>query len=233
MLYRNYKAFCALRPEIKYGFLFTLSSILVMELILKNFPAQNDTFFRAGDIYLKFCYSFTASVIFFYINQHLPKQEKKVRTHQFMHNKIVSITMSIADIQGSLNVIYSADPDELRRRFNEACSKTYIKAMVRDTLLQYPNWEVYLKAKTEKINFDISSLMIVNDVIDGDLLSHLLKIQDSVSKAETYMVQADKRNYKLGAFSGLFSNLDQESVAIGTAWDKHLKKNGINFIFDK
>ena len=75
--------------------------------------------------------------------------------------------------------------------------------------------------------------MIVNDVIDGDLLSHLLKIQDNVAKAETYMFQADKRNYKLGAFSGVFSTLVQESVAIAESWDKHLNKNGIEFVFDK
>lgn len=138
-----------------------------------------------------------------------------------------------AIFRGILNVLYSADPDELRKRFNEACSKTYIKATVRDTLLQYPNWEVYLRAKIDKINSDISALMIVNDVIDGDLLSHLLKIQDNVAKAETYMFQADKRNYKLGAFSGVFSTLVQESVAIAESWDKHLNKNGIEFVFDK
>ena len=227
---KHFKAFWALRAEIKYGFLITLLSILTIELILKRLPATNETIFKLGDIYLKFCYSFTASVIFYYINQHFPKQEKKVKTHQFVHNKIVAITMDIADIQGSLDVRYSSDPNTLSQRFNAACSRTFIRDPVTDTLLHYPNWEVYLKVKTEKINSNITSLMIVSDVIEGDVLLNILRIQDNVTKAELYMFQADKRTYTLGAFSGVFCTLVKESAMLGIFWDKHLKKNGIMFV---
>src|SRR5258706_2169140 len=75
--------------DIKLWFYVASLSVLLIELIGKNFAAINHTFYVLGDIWLKLCYSMCAAIIFYFINQHLPKQQRKLKSIPYLSAQLV------------------------------------------------------------------------------------------------------------------------------------------------
>ena len=90
--------FFGVRKELRILFLLSITSILSIELILKDIQVVYQYQYEIGVIYLKICYSFLASFLFYYLVVHLPKERKRVKGFRFIASKIVSINFTINDV---------------------------------------------------------------------------------------------------------------------------------------
>jgi len=163
---------------IQCAFLISFISVLIIELLLKNFSAPNEVFFKAGDIYLRICYSIVASSFFFFLNQHLPKEEKKSKFYPFISNKVYSIEKEIDYLIKKLNLPNdNVTPESIK----EACSKINPSTEVNsndESSLPFKNWFEYLNYKTLKIKGTIYDLLLLNEALDVELMEHLLRIEN-------------------------------------------------------
>lgn len=206
----------AVRKEIRYAFLIAAISILAIELIFKNFPAPSQTFFSLGEIYLKICYSILAASIFFFINQHLPKEEKKLKYYRFINNKTLSINREIEFILESLKIPrangggYNNINEEL---IKDACS--IINPMtpvfnIQESVSPFNDWYDYFNYKTLKIKELIRDLLLIDESLDTDLVEKLLIIED-VLVHSLYFDKKKWANSDLSTYSGSIYELTVQS----------------------
>jgi hypothetical protein len=212
--------FSTIRTEIKIAASIAFISILAIELICKNWPSPNEIFYRAGDIYLKVCYSIFASSVFYYINQHLPKDEKRVKTFSFVRDKVKRIQREVdlivtalgMDIHGPRLESSSNVRNEIPLKdFLTACQRIHPKSSINtfEAIEVYPNWYVYSISKGKKINGLIKDLVVLNESLDSDLLENLLRIEEIVTRGifePTVPLENEDLTYWAHEFYWLYMN---------------------------
>ena len=149
---------------IKIVFTVAFVSILIIELWLKRFASPSQFFFSIGDIYLKLCYSLCAAIIFYFINQHLPKEKRKLKSLIIISNKLVKIHQEVFFLVLSLKVEMEQQnfTGVQRKTINNACSKINLNDSVistYDSATPFKNWYEYLNYKTERIGSLIKDLI--------------------------------------------------------------------------
>jgi hypothetical protein len=141
---------------IKIIFIVAFGSILLIELLLKRFPTKAPWIFSMGDIYLKLCYSLCAAIVFYFINQHLPKEKRKLKSLILVSNRLVKIHQEIYFLVLSLNVNMEQQnfSNVKRKMINDACSKINPNDSViatHDSVIPFLDWYEYFNYKEEKI----------------------------------------------------------------------------------
>ena len=114
-----------LPKDIKIWFYVAVLTVLFIELIGKRFSALNHTFYILGDIWLKLCYSLCAAIIFYVINQHLPRQKRKLKSITFLSSKLVGINMELILLAHTMSKDFiEQDLSKLTKQWvEEKCSK--------------------------------------------------------------------------------------------------------------
>ena len=113
--------FSTLRSGVKWAFRISLLIILLIEFWLINEPGPFEWCYAAGIIILKLSYSITAATIFFFINQQLPKEEKKLKFSSHIYSRILAIRSEIIMILGYIHV----DSDNLDKASNQHVDEGY------------------------------------------------------------------------------------------------------------
>ncbi|MEJ5993445.1 hypothetical protein WG904_03365 [Pedobacter sp. Du54] len=183
----------SLRIEILILFIISFGSVLLIELLLKNWPAPNQSLYAVGDIYLKLCYSFTASIIFFFINVQYPKEIKRVKAFSLIRNPT-------GNIQRDINILMSTlfPHTELRdkdakpllpgyERFKEAMAainpldkpKFFPKAIV--LYGEFSNYFQVYAVLIERIEENAKLALTFHDLMDNDLIQAFEQIITSTS----------------------------------------------------
>jgi len=170
---------------IKIIFTVSSGSILIIELFLKRFPAASQFIFSMGDIYLKLCYSLCAAIIFYFINQHLPKEKRKLKSLVVISSKLVKIHQEIFFLVLSLNVKMEQQnfTGVTLKMINDACSKINPNDSVistYDSATPFTNWYEYLNYKAEKIRNLIKDLFHLNDLIDPSGMHYIYMIDQAL-----------------------------------------------------
>jgi hypothetical protein len=204
------RRFESLKPEIKWVFLVAFISILVIELILKNWNSPNDFLFHLGDIYIKICFSIVAATIFYFLNQHLPREDKKVKSSVFFNNKIKIMESEITSLIRSMG----CEPYDIENITREIIIKKcqLIKPtteVIIGSKKTYPNWKVYLDEKLEKIKWLNNELLNVYDLLDNSMLESTLSISSALHISE--MLQGNMLEKGTLNDSGAFISLMADS----------------------
>ena len=170
---------------IKIIFAVALSSILLIELLLKRFPAASQFICSIGDIYLKLCYSLCAAIIFYFINQHLPKEKRKLKSLILISNRLVKIHEEIYFLVLALNVKLEQQnfTGVNRQMINDACSKINPNDSVistYDSAVPFTNWYEYFNYKAEKLRYLIKDLFPLNDLIDSIAMYYVYSIDQAL-----------------------------------------------------
>jgi hypothetical protein len=174
----------SINQTIKFCFILACISILLIELVLKNYPSINDTLYKTGDIYLKICYSIAAATIFYFINQHLPREDRKSKAYLFINNRLASIDHELQDMLHALKVETGSNTRKVTLdAIFDACKK--INPMDPhyghyETSVPFNNWYEYFTYKTIKIKNNIHDLLLINEALDVDLMGRLLILDDLV-----------------------------------------------------
>ncbi|MCD0474731.1 hypothetical protein LPB87_10050 [Flavobacterium sp. EDS] len=204
----------SVRKEIKFIFLISLSSVLLIEIVFKNYNAPYHSFYVIGDIYLKICYSIVATSIFFLINQHIPKENRNVKTNKFIHNKLVTVFNELSWLSERLD-IDKKNLDITEEMVKLACEKINPNSPVVEFQINiFSNWREYLIYKTNKINRLLSDVMTLNSSIETELLGHIVNMLDALDQ----FYYLDNKNMGLGKdltfYSRPISNLYEENYKL-------------------
>lgn len=176
-----FTAVLSVRRELKVIFLIAFVSILLIELYLKNISAPFSCMPAAGEIYLKLSYSLFASIIFYFINVQIPKEQKKLKSFVFVYNRIKILMMNLDFITERLGLRHKSNSTILtRENFKDAMAQinphlpveTYINKM-------YANWRELIIFLINETKTTLHDLLPLHDNIDGDLLECLFQIENT------------------------------------------------------
>jgi hypothetical protein len=179
-------AFGSLRNEVKIFFSIALVSVLLIELVFKNWPAANHTFYAMGDIYLKLCYSLTASIIFLFVNVQYPKELKKIKLHPLITNTTAHIKVYISILMSTL--FHHNDLKELPEveKFREVMEKinphskpTFHKDAIK-LQPEFANYFALYHFLLEDIQKNAHFLLTFHDSIDTDLMTILRDVYSTI-----------------------------------------------------
>ena len=210
--------------EIRWAFLIALGSILITELILKNYPAANHTVISITEIWLKICYSILAATIFYFLNQHLPKEEKKLKYYRYINNKVISLDDSIKMIISKLNIKSENHYRGISKEIlNDACSRINPLSQVvspTESTSPFENWYEYLNYKAISIKKDIKDLILLNDIVETGLVEKLLIIEDSLKNLFLDRVRFTNTDLTFWA-SPIFNMTNQSDKAVNILIKKY------------
>jgi hypothetical protein len=198
----------------------SLVSILAIELCFKNFEAPLKLFFTIGNIILNVCYSTLAASIFFYVNQHIPKEKKIVKTTKYVTTRMLHIHYEIQSLQRILNLSIRFKYEDLSKEINFRCSEINPNLSIKnnnDSEQVFNNWYEYLEYKTTKFIKYVDDILPFNEGMNDDLLESLLNLKDSVRLIQYKLEENPKNQKNLTFLSNEFENL----------FENHLKSNKI------
>lgn len=180
----------SLPQVIKVIFTVAFVSILLIELWLKRFPAVSQLIFSMGDIYLKLCYSLCAAIIFYFINQHLPREKRKLKSLILISNRLIKIHQEIYFLVLSLNVKMEQQnfTGVTRTIINDACSKINPNTPVisnYDSADPFTDWYEYFNYKAEKIRHLIKDLFSLNDLVNPTAMYYVYSVDQAIGSLGT------------------------------------------------
>ena len=131
---------------------------------------------------MKLCYSFCAATIFYFFNQHLPKEERKVKAYRFINNKVSELYHETSLLLRNLNI-------DTRDKLKEISIETVTLACLNinpqnpllskdESVTRFADWFEYLNYKSKRIKEIIRDLILLNESIDSELMEQLLTIED-------------------------------------------------------
>lgn len=71
------KYLCSLRRDLKILVVLDIACLLFMELVLRKIPTSSQIFVQIGDVFVSLAISFLASVIFYFVQVHMPREKEK------------------------------------------------------------------------------------------------------------------------------------------------------------
>lgn len=163
--------FIGLRKEIKFLFLLSVFSILIIEFDL-GLKTDNHILNDIGKIWLKLCYSYFSAFIFYYLVVYLPKERKRNSTYRYLNNKLFSIDEIVKYI--IITIFKEIDPtisnlnnDIKKVNIVEICKQINPNNPINIKLVEdgeFNNHYEFFNFQTNKIKLLISELLILNDI---------------------------------------------------------------------
>lgn len=200
--------FIGLRFEIKYLFLFSLSSITLIELWFNKIAAYSQIQYDIGVIFLKLCYSFTSAFIVYFLTNYLPKERRRVKSFLYVSNKVTLIQRTLD------NMITIATRGNIHAsRTDIKISEHYIKSVLKKInpnkhlRLKYPNrhfdnYYLFIFQESKIIKSLITELLALYDVIDDSLLKRITEIEDKI----TFILRYEDMNIRSKDLEFLYSD---------------------------
>jgi hypothetical protein len=80
--------FNSIKKEVLFLAIIAISSVLLLDVFLKSFPALNLFMYNIGQVYTKLCYSYFSAFIFYLLVVHFPRERRRVKSFRFLSNNI-------------------------------------------------------------------------------------------------------------------------------------------------
>ena len=217
----NYKlkaikySFYRLNKGIKILFLLSVIYLIIYEVILTQIPAPSELFYKigkAGFVFIQILYSYVTGFIFFFINDHLKKEEKKISILRLINNSVYHLNLLTSDL---LKEICKVTGTEINTKINfdqfrikcdniniyntEFETWYYSKKNCRDFI-------IYVCAESKK---SITDILTFYDLLDDKWTESLVSISDCIQKIEM-LLEINKKESRLNLVSTFI-------------WDLHIK----------
>lgn len=92
------KYLCSLRQDLKILVVLDIACLFIMELVLRRIPAPFPIFVKIGDVFVALAISFLASVIFYFVQVHMPREKEKADLFPLLASQFKSILGSEKEI---------------------------------------------------------------------------------------------------------------------------------------
>lgn len=171
----------SLRPDFAIILGADIVFLLLMELWLRTIPAPYPVFVRIGDLFVTLGVSYIASLIFYFVQVHMPKIKEKEHLYP-------SIAMMF-------NAIISAEKDILTQLLGtkmKEMSEEIIKEKAQqiDLYKEAPmtiggpggdhraNWLEYCMYRVGHIDRNVDMMLHLSSYLDGECMKMLMRIQN-------------------------------------------------------
>jgi hypothetical protein len=181
-----------LRKDVLFFGTISIISILLTELLLKYIPSFSRLHYDIGQVYIKFCYSFTSALLFYFIVVHLPREKRKLKSYRYINNKIARIDHELRIL---ISLISSAsdfkiEPKSLTiQELENACKKINPQNKVYSPIESnesFATWFDYLNFKGKRIKKEIQELFVLNETLDTELFEYLTFLDDEISNTMNF-----------------------------------------------
>lgn len=172
----------SLRSDIFYMLIVDVLFLLVMELWLREIPAPYPIFVKIGNVFVTLAISIIASVIFYFVQVHLPNAKEKER----IYPSIAKLFGSMLGLEKDLltQVLQIKMEDMTEEGIEDSVSKLdlYSEAPLTigsaNAVNHRANWIEYCLYRVERIDKNWNLLINFSTYLDSECMSLLIKIQN-------------------------------------------------------
>lgn len=213
-------------------------SLLVMELWLRSIPAPYPVFVRIGDLFVTLGVSYIASLIFYFVQVHMPRIKEKEHLYP-------SIAMMF-------NAILGAEKDILTQllglKLNEMSENAIIeKAQYIDLYKEAPltiggaggdhraNWLEYCMYRVGHIDRNVDMMLHLSAYLDSECMNILMRIQNFdtfLNQVRRIFPMCNGRAHRLTfqtpePFMELWHFVEEQEKYYDRVYDKYFGKNRV------
>lgn len=162
--------------------------LLVMELWLRSIPAPYPVFVRIGDLFVTLGVSYIASLIFYFVQVHMPQIKERERIYPSIAKMFNSILSAETDILTQLLGVKMKEMSEDVIKEKAQHIDLYTEAPLTigsPTGDHRANWLEYCIYRVGIIDRNTDMMLNVSTYLDSECMDILMRIQDS----DTFLVQ--------------------------------------------
>ena len=171
----------SLRRDIIYMLIIDVMFLLVMELWLRDIPAPYPIFGKIGNLCVTLAISIIASIIFYFVQVHLPTVREKERIYPSLAKLFGSILGLEKNLLTQLLGIEMKDMSEERIKKSVEELDLYSEAPLTigstNNANHRANWIEYCLFRVEKIDKNWKLLIQYSSYLDSECMSLLMRIQ--------------------------------------------------------
>ena len=176
-----------------------------------HLPESPSTLSPLVEVWEKISFSILASTVFYFINQHIPKVEKKVSCFHFEVNNVTNITDQIKELLDRTHDyadISRKDGDYPESVYANLCSVngTSPPRKINEYSRDFANWNEFLKYKTETISNIVGKLIPLHDVVERKTLENLFKVEQLCYQINERREETDME-HEFVRFTRMFTDL--------------------------
>lgn len=182
--------FKALNSIVKYIFITSFISIILIELCFVKIESFNELQYSIGYIYIKLCYSYFSAFIFYYLIVFNPKENRKVISFMHITNKIRFLAILLNKIFAMVLKNDIKFTNEVTRENLDIQMDLYIKSKwpkkganggrTFQNISFNPENSNILNSIIDKSIQIIDEILLTNDLIDSKTLYFLLRIKEEL-----------------------------------------------------
>ena len=194
----------SVQKEILIAFIIALFSILIIEVWLKDIESRTKLIYTIGNIFLTICYSILASSIFFFINQHIPKEDKIVKTNRYITNRMLHIHYEIQFLKSNLKLKIRYKLEDLKTEIYNCCIDINPNTEIHnidESIHSFDNWYNYLEFKMNKLIGFLDDVLPFYEEMNSDLFATLLNLKDSIRQIQYDLENTSRKSDDLTFFS--------------------------------
>lgn len=174
----------SVRPIITGIFLFSLIYVLSYDFYLKDYLDKRNDSVVIFDVLERISFSLIATVVFYFINQHVPQEKNREKTLSQLKRSVNLLQIDLIHLLSSLGIESNFDsfPDQalLDEKFTGRVTTEVIQGL-GFTTLKYPINE-FVTLAMERMNEELRNVLIFHDTIDNEVLIKLLAIKRNVDE---------------------------------------------------
>ncbi|TRX22326.1 hypothetical protein FNW25_15055 [Flavobacterium franklandianum] len=205
----------SIQKEILIAFIIALFSILIIEVWLKDIESPTKLIFTIGNIFLTICYSILASSVFFFINQHLPKEDKIIKANRYVTNRMIHIHYEIQYLQHNLKLKIRFKLEDLKNEIYNCCKEINPNTEIHNIdefIHSFDNWYNYLEFKMNKLIGLLDDILPFYEGMNSDLFETLLNLKDSIRQIQYDLENSPRNSNNLTFFSTHIENLIESQL---------------------
>lgn len=175
-----YHRFNSLNKIVKRLFLISLCFLIYYKTIFPVFFSFEKSIISLVEFIEKLFYAIIGSTIFYFINQHLPKEKKKVKVVLLLDLKIKILERDIVNFLGSLGIRNDMKShltiEEIKARFKAYPKKMGFPVNAIQNNRVFPTHILYFDFVFSKLKQNINDIVQYSEYFDEEVLEYLVKI---------------------------------------------------------
>ena len=172
----------SLRRDIVYMLIVDVLFLLIMELWLRGIPAPYPIFIKIGNLFVTLAISIIASIIFYFVQVHLPNVKEKERIYPSLAKLFGSILGLEKNMLTQLLDIKMKDMSEKRIKDSVEKLNLYSEAPLTigsaNSADHRANWIEYCLFRVDRIDKNWNLLIQYSSYLDSECMSLLMRIQN-------------------------------------------------------
>ncbi|MGG0511397.1 hypothetical protein ABE078_28495 [Priestia megaterium] len=187
-----YRRFITVNKWLRILLLISIVSVLVVDLYLIDKPEWFKNAAQLGSLYRNLCFAYITSFLFFFWNVHLQSYNTKVKSYQYVYNKVtrlreMGIDLVLALEDKNRDSSYGKYPVPEVSEMFKLCYKVDPYQPVKFNRRPFQNWFELFDFIDQETRRIISELLVIKDVLDAEVMTDLINLaEDANSRLNRY-----------------------------------------------